>query len=484
MEVEKISEQKFILKGDLQLIRKSFQYEVQFRQFNYRTKKFDWKTGLDASYIALTQDGAIFQAGFAPYIYYHLNDHLSEEAKNILMDYTRGDVIHEFDGLRDTQPEDLALLLSFKRGIFSVFTGYGKTQVIAKLIEYIVKVRQEKVLVITPGSKPLDEVVLRVRDVAGLQPSYFDYDSLYNAININGFLRSNSYDPEHPYWKDVKWVIADECEYCLTDSSIAMLDRCVNIEHCYGFSGTADKSCADRITMRSGLSPQIQRNKNLVGHFGFSIVHRKPSGFDIDIIDIKTSMFNDLEDVRLTDDVTYSEVVKEIFINPRFCRGLKAIVEKEKQGIYIPMGRLEVIYYWLNNVFTWKNGCIVNICGDGIQVWSEGVKVKDINLDELKSMVENREVEVIVGTRSSYRAIDLPNLSKIIPLTSQVASNVLQQIGRVARKRRFQIFNLIPMIYVSCYTGDLRKRTQLINSYYEDCNINRIKRLESIYGIF
>lgn len=465
-------------------LKREFEYQDSARQFNYRTRRLETVTYTDHLYEARDAKGVMFHVGFAPYLYYHYGKFMDKESTSILEGYITSDIKYEFTDLRDYQIDDVKTLLSFKRGIFSVYTGYGKTQIIAQIVYYVTKVRNESLLIITPNGKSLEEIKSRVRKLYGIESDYFNYESNYNAININGFLRSGSYDKSNPYWKSVKWVIADECEYCLTNNSYEMLDLCKNLEYAYAFSGTADKSSADRIIMRNGMTDVVKRNKWLIGVFGFSLVYKKPGDFNIDIIDIKTSMFNDLSGVRMTDELVYSEVVKQIFIDDRFCRGFRKIVEKEKGGIYIPLERLEVIYYWLENVFTWEDGLIANICGEGIQLWSGGTRLETIDLDQLKELVSEHKIEVIVGTRSSFRAIDLPELNKIILLASQMASSVLQQIGRVARSRKFQIFNLIPTCYVSCYTNDLRKRNQLINNYYSDCNIRRFKRMETEYGIF
>jgi len=411
MHITILTNQLLRLEDDVNRLRAEFEFTQTGRQYNYRTRRLETVTYIDHLYENIDPYGVYFHVGFAPYLLFHYQNELDEESKESLKKFIASDYKFEFENLRDYQVEDTKLLTKFKRGIFSVYTGYGKTQIIAQLVNYIVNVRKEKLLVITPSSKALEEIKSRVRNLYNLESSYFDYESNYNAININGFLRSGSYDTKNPYWSTVKWIIADECEYCLTDRSFEMMDLCKNLEYAYAFSGTADKSSAERISMRNGMTEVVKRNKWLIGYFGFSIIYRKPEDFNIDIIDIKTSMFNDLSDLRLTDDVIYSEIVKAIFIDKRFCRGFRKIVEKEKGGIYIPLGRLEVIYHWLENVLTWEGGMIANICGAGIQIWSEGKQLDTVDLDTLKEMVNDGKIDVIVGTQSSYRAIDLPNLN-------------------------------------------------------------------------
>jgi hypothetical protein len=108
----------------------------------------------------------------------------------------------------------------------------------------------------------------------------------------------------------------------------------------------------------------------------------------------------------------------------------------------------------------------------------------NITLEELKEYIKDDMVDIIVGTKSSYSALDFPELNKVIPLTSQLASNVLQAIGRVSRTKEFTIFNLVPYKYIKVYSNDLRKRNKLIKEYYSESKINYIKRTEIDYGIY
>lgn len=485
LKVEWIDSRYFRLVGPAQFLDETFAYTYYKKVFNFRTKHAESKAVKAHLYKNRSLEGAIFHAGFASMIHYHFRSQLDRDSLYILESYIFSKPTdHYFEGLFPIQQNDLKDLLNYKRGIFSVYTGYGKTQVIAELVNYIVNVLHERVLVVSPADAVLKELRLRIKEVAHLTPEYFNYNSDYNLINVNGFLTSKMYKKTHDYWKTVKWVIADEVEHCVTNRGTGMFDLCVNAKHFYGFSATADKARARRIAMRQGMTGVVTDNKTLINYFGFSIVHRTPDTKSIDIINIDTMIFNDCKNIKWQSDTIYSEIISELFTNERFCRGFRKIVMAERGGLYIPMFRKTVIYHWLRNVFTWENGMIACYDGAGIHLWSEGQKVRDIELKELKSMVENNEVELLVGTKSSFKAIDLPNLHKIIPLTSQLASNIIQQIGRVARKQDVQIINLVPTMYISCYSWDLTKRNELIRSYYGNCNIRRIKRTEIEYGIY
>jgi hypothetical protein len=250
----------------------------------------------------------------------------------------------------------------------------------------------------------------------------------------------------------------------------------------YAFSATADKKKGERIRLRDGNIPVVQRNKTLIGYFGFTTVFKKPEDFTIYQYDINTTMFNNIKDTsdKSTD---YNEIVYDIFTDDRFCKGL-AKIAVSVHPVYIPMGRLQIIDNWISKYFNLPNLKVVNICGRGYELYNEGKLVEVIDLDKLKELIDTNSVDIITGTKSSYRALDLPKLNKVIPLTSQLASNVLQAIGRVARTRSFTIYNLIPFNKVNVYSVDLMNRLKLINNYYSDCNIIKISKKETDYGIY
>lgn len=484
--IEAIDNNYFWLLGDTNAIADRFRYQEDERIYNYKTKKLEFARRDKYLYKMRTKRGAKFDAGFAAFIYYHLSSELDDNSKDLLMTryISASKLNHKFEGLRGTQEEDLNSLLRFKRGLFSVYTGYGKTQLIAVLVDYLLNNTDDKVLIITPNQKALDELKTRIGKVSGVSTKYFDPDSQLNIININGFLRSGSYDKSIAYWKEVKWLIADECEYCLTDSAYEMMDLLTNVERSYGFSGTADKLRAKSIRMREGMTDVVTRNKSLIAKFGFSSVYRIPSGFNIEVCNVRTSMFRNSVDLRLDENTIYSEIIVSIFTDGRFCEGLRKIAYAEKGGLYIPMRSLEVIDHWIKNVFTWEDVNVATITGAGYSIYNSGKLVKNTSLDELKEMVKSGYVEIITGTSSSYRAIDLPELNTIIPLTSQLASNVLQQVGRVARSKNFKIINLTPDCYISCYTSDLRKRKTMISEYYNDSLISYFNKTDLDYGIY
>lgn len=462
-------------------LKNDFKFPAYSTEWNVYLKRYTKVKTEDYLYQEEVEGGFLFGVGWAPYILFHYGDYLDATSK----EYCRkilDPIVPEFKGLRGKQEEDVIDLLRFNRGIFQVYTGYGKTEVIAKLINYIVNERKEHLLLLTPDSTSLNEIDNRVEKLYGITHEYIDYDALYNAVNVNGFPRSYQFERDNPYWQKVKWIIAEEAEYVINDSGSEVIELCTNSERLYAFSATADKKRAERIRMREGNIPVVQRNKYLINYFGFATVFRKPEDFIIYVYEIKTTIFNDIND-NPDASTDYTEIIYSIFTDKRFCEGLAKIAYKEKP-IYIPMGRLAVIDEWIPNYFNKEDSVVINICGRGYELYIGGVFQDTITIDELKEFVEDERVDIITGTKSSYRALDLPKLNKVLPLTSQLASNVIQAIGRVTRLKEFTIINLTPFNSINVYSADLWNRKQLIDDYYSECKLIKLTKKESDYGIY
>jgi hypothetical protein len=82
-------------------------------------------------------------------------------------------------------------------------------------------------------------------------------------------------------------------------------------------------------------------------------------------------------------------------------------------------------------------------------------------------------VDIILGTASSYRALDLPNIGNILSISGKTASTVIQYIGR-SRESKFNIIYLFPGYKVPVYSSHLEERLQLLLSNYEECKITHI----------
>ena len=467
-------------------VKNDFKYKATTPVWDFFLKKIVYQEVEECLFSSFTKKDELsefmFGIGWSSYILYHYEKFLDSESKKLLISFIKGEPIqYNFNGLRPDQQDDINELLKLRHGVFQVYTGYGKTQIIAHLINYVVNVRKERLLLLAPSQKALNEVDSRVSKLFGITHKYIDYDADYNAINVNGFPRSSKFDKNNSYWDTVKWIIAEEGEYSKNDSGMEIIELCKNATRSYAFSATADKEKGERIRMRDGNIPVVQRNKDLIKYFGFALVYKKPENFVIYIKEVSTSIFEDGAK-NFAEDSTYTEKIYSTFTDKRFCNGLLKIVQKEFP-LYIPMERLEVIDHWIKNYFNIPGFVVINICGRGYELYIDGEHQGNLTLDEVKEYVEDDKVNLITGTSSSYRALDFPKLNKLLLLTSRLASIVIQAIGRVSRRGEFTIINLKPLTKLGIYTNNYYNRKKLISNYYSDCKIITTNKMELDYGI-
>lgn len=493
-------------------------YNQQILKYIYAIGRYVKDTELQYLYQEEVNDGEfIFQIGYAAFILNEFRQQLDLESINLLENIIfSDDKLPYFINLTNHQNDDLQLLAQYKRGMFQVFTGYGKTEVIATLANYIVNTLHEHVLIVTPSSVALDEIKYRLYDRFNIDLDYFDYESNINAINLNGFLRSGMYDNTHEYWSNNFWILADEVEHCCSESAMEFFESLHHVKRMYGFSATADKKNAEPIYSRvsdeflnsdkllnltsattnvfnnrqlycklineesARVRDIMGRNKYLVGYFGTSVVFKKPSKFNITLIDIMSTISSD--DIEIPKEYDYNEIIYSLFTDDRLCRLLESIVFKEGMT-FIPMFRLQVVDYWIDNYFKKKDFLVLVISGRGYELYENGVYLNHITMEEMKRLVKLGMIGVILGTRSSYGAMDLPELNRSILLYSKVANIVIQAIGRTARGEDFEIISIVPSKTIPTYTKDLLERKELIKSYYENCKIIEVKRNENFYGV-
>lgn len=419
--------------------------------------------------------------GFAAYILNVFRPHISVSDYNDVLSAIMSESYREapFPNLRDYQNEDILHLLKYKVGLMSVFTGYGKTQLIATLANYAYSIGQ-KVLLIAPNKKPMEELVKRCKSVFNLDvPSS---DGKIGCVITSGLLNrkdvkdSNSLALLEKEWASYNWVLCDETEYTINDSGEFLYSRLIGADHFYGFSGTADKAKGEMITFVNGLDDVVIRNKDLVKYFGPSLVYRMPLTLDIDNIKVKTNSLNQVKfDPSDFADGTnrYNNAMTRIFTTPSVCRTIVKIAKKYPM-MYIPVNNLaNIISEWINNYFIGVFRILL-ICGEGYiyyDIYGNKTKLKD--LSEACEYVRDGKVDVIPSTSAGFRALDLPGLESIFLIQGKVAGVVLQSVGRVARGTKFNLIGLEPNPEkkIPVYSKGMENRDKMIHEYYKYCNI-------------
>lgn len=460
-------------------IYKSWGKDKGFRYQQVHLKVYDKKSRHPHYY---------FKPGWAMLIYQMFRDKLPPEDQQKFLQsiYAVGYRTTRFPGLRDVQNDDVLHFLKYKYGIFQCYTGYGKSQVIATLVDYAYKQLGKNVLLLAPNSKSVDELKKRVKTVFDIDvPSE---DGKLNIINTGGVSGAKKYkDPEllketQAELDKVDWILVDEVEYVMSPGGKKVLDMCRNAEIKYGFSGTADKTSAEMITFSNGISDVIKKNKGLVDYFGQSLIYRVPIHLDINVIKLKTSCFDNIELTEedfSQDSNVYATVMNKMWTHPDLCWLICNLILRYP-GLFIPVNNLStIINNWIDNY--WK-GCfrVLLVSGAGYTYYDLEGESKSVSLSEACDLIRAGKVDVIPSTSAGYRALDFPGLDSILLVQGVISGVVLQSIGRVARGKEVNIINLWPEPYrpIPIYTKGMKNRIEMISEYYKYCNLKEVDLYE------
>lgn len=340
-----------------------------------------------------------------------------------------------FPNLRDHQNADILHLLKYKLGLFTVYTGYGKTESIATLTNFAYSLGK-KVLIVTPGSKARDEIVKRCKTRFNLDIP--NKDLSLNCLITQGMINSKRYkDPlEAAKFKTLlsqyDWVLADEVEYTINPGGDYIYDALTGCERFYGFSGSADKVGGECISFAQGITDVVIRNKDLVGRFGPSLVHRMPTNLSIDNIVIKTLTLNNISfsDIdREEDNNVYMTIMTKIWVDPEVSK-LVVKIAKKYPKLYIPINNLvSILNEWINNYWIGVFRILL-VCGEGYIYYDINGNRINLTLQEAWDYINNDLVDIIPSTSAGFRALDLPKLDSALIVSGNLAGQVLQQIGK------------------------------------------------------
>lgn len=334
-------------------------------------------------------------------------------------------------------------------------------------------------MLITPGSKPRDELIKRYKLL--YNETIPNKDLSINCMITTGLL--NRKDIKTPselakleaLWATYDVCLVDEAEYTMNDSGEFIYDRLTGLTNAYSFSATSDKKGAEMISFINGLSDVVVRNKALVKYFGPSLVYRMPLKMKVDNITILTSALDHIgftkEDFSDKGNV-YLNVMNRIWTDPSVCSLVVRLVKKFPK-LFIPINNLTTILNeWIDNYFK-KKFKILLICGEGYIYYDLSGKEYKKDLQESCDLIKNNEVDVILSTAAGYRALDLPGLESIFLPASNIAGVVLQCIGRVARGTHMNIISLASSSgkKIPVYTKSAINREEMMKTYYKYCEV-------------
>lgn len=493
MIVRKLNHLQFEVVLDSTRLLEQFQFMTTAKRYRYWDKTWEFYSTPAYYFDSLDYNKIIIKAGFLTYLYRNYKNLLTEKSKQLILSEIQSVSIPQFENLTRQQNSELSILTSQVRGINQSFTGSGKTEVIATLADYCVK-NGEKCIILAPTDKACDEIRNRIHEKFGHECfHYYDSNCCINVFNSRGFFESGKCQIEDPFWKEVKWCIADEVEKIFSNNVEDCFFEMENCHRWYGFSATADKKEGKPISDKL-CDPTIGRNLRIVKYFGFTTVYNKPSLKYIDLYEIACNRYVSLisdsketSDDKNSDNETSQSLGSgylsylDIYFDEKLAKTIKRIAIKERQ-MFIPLSRREVLTDWLQN--WWTDIPVIFINGSGYQLWNNGLIQRYLTLTEVKELISTKQVKYVFGTVSAFNALDFQGLSNVMILAYSSASMVLQSIGRVLRGNSFKIF--LPYCSVNFdtqFTRDYKRRLSLILNYYNECKINRYYKTDRDYDV-
>jgi hypothetical protein len=409
----------------------------------------------------------------ATYLYNSNQDYPLEWKEYLLkLIYNDKNLLTNIDRLRPDQQEAIRELVKYKRGILSIYTGWGKTELAAVFIQNLLDNTEGNILVLGAKNMIIDELQNRFKSFGFYQPTYFNDESRVNVINPNGFCNSDLFKSgtANTWLKNVKFVIMDEVDR-ISNSAMTLLDYVerYGCDYFYGMSATADKEKARQIPATNQLMSIMTYDLiNVVAKFSHSVVYKKPSNFIIDLI--KTPMgkpdlsyLKDIEDTNSAYEFVYGFTTSLPYMTY-----LRFVMKHCKP--FIPIFYTTVIDKWLEY---FRDKRIIVLSGSGYTYYENGEYVDDMNIEDLKFITSMGDFDAIFTTVTGFSAIDLPSMMDVVLLSGTQASSVIQYIGRVSRKREFRIWYAEYSKTVPIYSNNLSEQLNLIRSYYDQCKLTQ-----------
>lgn len=449
-----------------------FLFSYEAKNFNYASRTWNTFTVQDSVGYDWGDDSFTIGRGFATYIYNRFIDILDEYSKEVLeRDIYTNDLVassFNYEGLRPDQEDLVRELLSYRRSIVQIPTGFGKTEMISRMILNFLKMGK-KVLVTCPG-KVVDEIKdrLLIHDESFADPGYYDEDAMINIINPKGFANSNTFNPDDPFLHDVDVVICDEVSSSTSDSYSAVYNQ-VTKDSCrwYGFDATAEKIKGDRIDIRQDLSCiHDETTVYVINNFGMSHIFFKPEEYKVDIIKVVNpglvETCQDINDHQFSETAIYREICNFIYSHPVYIQTINWILN-EFDKLFIPINNLEYIENIVDR-FSDKYH-IATITGEGYWSSIEG----DIDLERFKLLTARNDVKVVLATAAGFKGIDFRGIPNVLLTLGNNADTVIQFVGRVARQKHFRVIYVTPpgKWKIPIHTKTNLKQLSLIESYYD-----------------
>ena len=357
----------------------------------------------------------------------------------------------DYSQLRSYQMLDAELILQHKNGIIQLYTGYGKTWLIAWLCKYLPR----PILITEPSYAMCEEIQTRL-DGMGIDQTDI------TVINPVGYMARINRDDT--WVGDIKTLLSDETS--ITESMEKLLGM-MNPEIMYAFTYTPDKYNNYNLSYLMNYRLNDDTCK-ILKYFGPTLVYsklKKPLEIHVDALQLGGCKFK----VSEYENWKYKKAVDVCFKSRNLPPYIAQCIDQCNSPILFPYtDHKQVTRFLVDYELIKYRLCIWS--ASGIQ-YSEGVpeatkdEVKDMtNLQAIKYLVNNNLIDVIFCSSVGFKGVDLPSLSNLILMVGSNAGNTIQIVGRVCRSDSPKIFLPRNLDDNELYNASFAKRLRWIKS--------------------
>lgn len=415
---------------------------------------YDYKTGI-----------ATFSSKLLPFVYDYLQsikldtECLNEVAKYISFKVPIDTTSKEMKGfgkkvcqrtndniitLKDEQYDFIKKICKRPYGLVSLYTGMGKGMLISYLASNYTG--DGNICIIVPNLSVKAELEERIK-VCG-----FSYTSRVRCIHPAGFLNSSEKDyiDTKKWFEKVDMILMDEGENVSSSLNIIINKYCKNVRMFYSFCGTADRFNNWKLSydnLKGKFDKLHNETVELMYYFGTVSVYRAlPKQLNINLTYLPLPPEQKLPTWMQKQAVP--KAVDNVFHSNAFLKYLDYIVENyPNKVIYCPVKTIAQGEYLLDycnkkdyKAVFWQASSIDST--DNIKnlkikwyVKPEKIPKKDQgkNYTTLKEQANKHNVQIIFGTSTTYRGIDIKAITDVILMIGASSSIVEQCIGRAAR---------------------------------------------------
>lgn len=461
--------------GEVFDFTKNFSYKV-VQKISYESK--DYRTGksrrltrevevLERLYVK-TKRGYEFSKGFGYLILNQTSAYLDQDSITRLKDELSFSLnITDWWNLPD-RPDQLDAtksMIRWKKALIGCYTAFGKSQIIAVLTKALLE-SGKTVLILAPNTSSVSNIIDRLRKFGIEISDHWRESAQINCINPVAFVNSNKWDTtksrDFPFIRRTYAVLSDEVECTLHDSFLRIDKRLDSAEVFWGFSASANKKSLKDIPRTSDLLKMMNSQiRRLVKYYGFTCYSAKPAHLDVTIHTIHTKLF--------ALSTSYSEIVQELFGNLRFKIAIHSILQ-QVPSLFIPVNNHNAIKKLI--IAGLIQDPILVIDGGGYKEYKDGKYFRTLSYKTMMLKISENYFKLILGTSSSFRALDFSTITNVLVTFGRSTSVVIQYVGRVARESKLDLWFIQSNRKVRGYSNAVEANQKLVAEQYSDCTLN------------